>query len=98
MARSSTIRRTPRLPGVPTVFRPQPRIPDFIATSFVHLRSAMPDTTAIGQMAEDMREGAYREGGVTEDDLKVKGWTPAQIKRLSDDARQVAQRRAGFCS
>lgn len=90
-------RRKSRLPGVTTTFQPRPTIPAFIPTSFVHPRAAMPDTTAIGQMADDMREGSYREGGVTEDDLKVKGWTVAQIKRLSDDARQVAQRRAGFC-
>lgn len=93
----ATIRRTPRLPGVTTAFRPQPRVPDYIATSFVRPRAAMPDNTAIGQMAEDMREGAYREGGVTETDLMVRGWTPAQIKRLAAPARQLAQHRAGFC-
>lgn len=93
----ATIRRHSRLPGVPSYFKAQPRIPDFIATSFVQPRAAMPDGTAIGQMADDMREAAYREGGVTEDDLKVKGWTPAQIKRLGDDARQLAQQRAGMC-
>lgn len=93
----STIRRTRRLPGVSTTFQPRPHIPDYIPTSFVQPRATMPDGTAIGQMADDMREGAYREGGVTEDDLKVKGWTAAQIKRLGEDARHLAQRRAGFC-
>ena len=97
MPRTSTIRRTARMPGVTTVFRPQPRIPDYIPTSFVQPRAAMPDTTAIGQMADDMREGAYREGGVTEEDLKVKGWTAGQIKRLAEPARHLAQQRAGFC-
>lgn len=93
----ATIRRARRMPGTPSVLKPQPRIPAFIATSFVQPRAAMPDTTAIGQMADDMREGAYREGGVTEGDLALKGWTPAQIKRLSDSARELAQHRAGFC-
>jgi hypothetical protein len=96
MARSSTIRRYAQ-PSAPSVLRPQPQVPKFIATSFVQPRAAMPDSVAIGQMAEDMREGAYREGGVTEADLLVRGWTPAQITRLAAPARQLAQRRAGFC-
>lgn len=96
MPRTSTIRRYPR-PSAPSALRPQPQIPKFIATSFVQPRAAMPDSVAIGQMAEDMREGAYREGGVTENDLMVRGWTAEQIKRIAAPARQLAQRRTGMC-
>lgn len=91
-----SIRRARRMPGTTTIFQPRPTIPDFIPTSFVQPRGLMPDSTAIGQMAEDMREATYREGGVTEDDLKVKGWSAGQIKRLGDDARQLAQQRASM--
>lgn len=91
-----TTRHVRRLPGVTTAFAPRPRIPTYIPTSFVQPRAAMADRTAIVRMAEDMREGAYREGGVTEHDLQVIGWLPAQIKRFGERARELAQRRACF--
>ncbi len=81
-----------RLPGL-TRRDASPSIPAFIATSFVAPRAQMTDVQATAQMAEDMRAGAYREGGVSEHDLEVLGFTPRQIRELGAHARRVAQTR-----
>lgn len=88
---ASTIRRTARLPGVASTPRPQPKIPRFIASSMVPPRAAMADSDAKRQMADDMREGGQREGGMTRDGLLLLGWLPSQIDRLADAARVRAQ-------
>lgn len=68
-----------------------PSIPSFIATSFVKPRAAMSPAEATRQMAEDMRAAAYREGGISQDELETLGFTLAQIKTLGAAARQRAQ-------
>lgn len=92
----ASIRRARRLPGVTTTFQPQPTIPCYIATSFVKPRAGLPDDVAKRQMASDMREASHREGGMTRDDLKLLGWTGAQIDRLGDAARVRAQAMSGM--
>jgi len=86
-----TASRTRRMPGITTVFAPRPNIPDYIQTSLVPARAAMNDADARRQMANDLREGAMREGGVTRNDLEVLGWTPRQIDAHIGPARQSAQ-------
>lgn len=92
----ATIRRTPRLPGVTSTPRPQPNIPAFIASSMVPPRAGMADHDAKRQMADDMREGGQREGGMTRDGLLLLGWLPSQIDRLADAARVQAQALSGM--
>lgn len=57
-------------------------------------RARLKGSTAIKRMAEDMREGAAVAGGVTIDDLAVRGWTAAQIAAHSANARTLAYTRA----
>lgn len=83
-----------RLPGLSRGTSAVPSIPAFIATSFVYPRANMTDAQATAQMAEDMRQAAYREGGVSELDLEILGFTPRQIRELSGHARRVAQARS----
>jgi hypothetical protein len=71
------------------------RVPDFIASSAVKPRAAMSASEAVRQMAEDMRQAEYREGGVSADDLEALGFTRAQIKTHGADARARAQALAG---
>jgi hypothetical protein len=48
------------------------------------------------RMASDMREAAYREGGVTVDGLKLLGYTAAQIAAHADAARIIADQQAAM--
>jgi hypothetical protein len=66
--------------SAPSIRRPQAAVPGFIATSLVKPRAAMNAADAVRQMAEDMRNAAYREGGINADDLETLGFTPEQIK------------------
>lgn len=95
MRRSATVRRYPR-PSAASVLRPQPRIAAFIGSALVPPRAAMTDAEAIRQMAEDMRNASQREGGITEDDLEVLGFTRTQIKLLGRDAARRAQALSGL--
>ena len=88
--------RPPRY-SAPSVPRPpQGRVPDFIDTSLVRARSALTDRQATEQMASDMREAAYREGGLTEHGLELLGYKPSQIKTLAGPARILANEQAGL--
>ena len=43
-------------------------------------------------MADDLRELLAARGGVTEDDLQVRGWTNRQITLHATKARELAHR------
>lgn len=88
--------RPRRMPGVTSTPRPRPTIPNFIDTSLVRARSALSDGEATRQMASDMREAAYREGGLTEHGLELLGYTPRQITSLVPPARIMANELAGL--
>lgn len=84
-----------RLPGCRQPrSRPQPAIPAYIETSLVPARAGLSGDNAVARMAQDMREAAYREGGLTEDGMALLGWTPGQIKLHAADARTLANRQA----
>lgn len=85
--------RPSRSSGVTTTFR-RFNVPAFIDSSAVPPRADMSDAAATRQMAQDMREAAYREGGMTRDALQLLGYTAAQIDRLVPAARLQADRLA----
>ncbi len=72
--------------------RPAATVPAFIDSSLVPARSQLSGAAAIARMAQDMREAAYREGGLTEDGMALLGWTAGQIKLHVVDARTLANR------
>lgn len=74
----------------PTARHRQSDIPGFIATSLVKPRAAMNADDALRQMADDMRNAAYREGGINADDLEALGFTPDQIKAHGREASRKA--------
>jgi len=81
-----------RLRGGPS-FRPivfQPAIPAFIDTALVKPRGTLSPQATVKQMASDMLNGSYRDGGVSADDLVQLGYTRAQVKTHGEDARQLA--------
>jgi hypothetical protein len=84
-----------RLPGKARPLAALPSIPSYIDTALVAPRARLSPTETVRRMAEDMREAAYREGGVSEADLLGRGYTAAQIKQHADDARTLAQQLAG---
>lgn len=51
-------------------------------------------TAIVRQMASDLRGMLHAAGGVTPDDLKVVGWTTAQIKLHAEQAIDRARRQA----
>lgn len=85
-----------RLPARGSRLLPQATVPDFIDTSMVPARSTLPESKIVSRMASDMREAAYREGGLTENGMKLLGYTPAQIKLHADAARQLADQQAAL--
>lgn len=87
------IRRVARYSS-PSVFKPFPKIPGFIASALVPPRATLKGAAAVQQMADDFRQAAYREGGITRDGLSLLGWTSIQIDTLAAKAREVAQRDA----
>lgn len=88
--------RTRIVPNGRTELRPLPTVPAFIATALVAPRAKLSDGEATRQMADDMRQAAYREGGVTRESLLLLGYTGAQIERLAATARRHAQAAAGM--
>lgn len=77
---------------------PQPpygSVPAFIDTALTPPRGGLTETNTVKRMAEDMREGAYREGGVSESNLLGLGYTRAQLKLHGAAARAMAQQLAG---
>ena len=92
MRRRSTCNR---LPARRIKQRSRPSIPDFIATALVAPRAGLSPSDTVTRMAEDMREAAYREGGVSEADLLRRGYTATQIKLHGEDARALAQQLSG---
>lgn len=93
--RRSTFRHS-QLPGVTTAFKTPVRIPPYIGSSMVPPRAHMSTEQATRQMADDMREAAYREGGLTREGLELLGYTPLQIDSLATAARARANRLAAL--
>lgn len=89
-----TTRRHTKLPGVTTALPTPLKIAPYIATSAVPPRSELGREDAIRQMAEDMREAHYREGGIDRDGLELLGYTTEQITSLAASARRRANRLA----
>lgn len=87
-------RRARRLPGITSAIKPQPRISPLIDTCVVRPRCTMDRNAAIQQMASDMREASYREGGLTETGLQLLGYSDDQIAELVKPARALADRLA----
>jgi hypothetical protein len=85
-----------RMPGV-TSIPPLIRISKLIDTCVVAPRSTMNEAAATRQMASDMREAAYREGGLTEQGLVLLGYSDEQIAKLVKPARALADQMAA-CS
>jgi hypothetical protein len=88
-------RRPRRLPGVTSTLSII-RISPLIGTCVVAPRSTMDKATATRQMASDMREAAYREGGMTEDGLMLLGYSDQQIATLVKPARALADQLAAL--
>ncbi|UZE47945.1 hypothetical protein ONR75_24215 [Rhodopseudomonas sp. P2A-2r] len=86
-------RRPRRMPGV-TRIPPVITVSKLIDTCVVAPRCAMDATTATRQMASDMREAAYREGGLTHDGLMLLGYSDDQIATLVKPARALADQMA----
>lgn len=87
-------RRPGRMPGAATRFPPPATVPNFIDSSIVSPRADMSGEQATRQMARDMQEAAFREGGMTRDALELLGWSAAQIDTLVPAARAAADRLA----
>lgn len=85
-----------RLPARGSRLTPQATVPGYIATSMVPARSTLPESAVVRRMASDMREAAYREGGVTVDGLKLLGYSAAQIATHVDAARIMADQQAAM--
>jgi hypothetical protein len=71
-------------------------IPAFIDSALTKPRAGLSGKTATRVMAEDMRQAAQREGGLSRDDMLLLGWTSAQIETLVPAARERAQALAGL--
>jgi hypothetical protein len=84
-----------RLPSAPRLAAAYGAIPAFIDTALVAPRAGLAPTSAVRRMADDMRQAAQREGGITEDDLARLGWSAGQIKTHGPDARALAQQLSG---
>lgn len=57
-------------------------------------RAELRGRTAIEKMADDMLVIAARADCITEDDMELLGWTPAQIALHAADARRKAYQQA----
>lgn len=92
MARRSTCNK------LPAARRPQPQIVSvspLIDSSLVRARSLLKGDAVVRTMASDMREAAYREGGLTEFGLELLGYTAEQITAHVPAARAMADQMAG---
>ena len=83
-----------RLPASSTL-QPAITVSSLIDSALVRPRASLTGHKATAQMAEDMRQGGHREGGVTERDLELLGWTAAQVRDLAAAANIRAQSLAG---
>lgn len=83
-----------RLPAMRRPALPYASVAKFIPTSMVPARSGLSGKAAIERMASDMREAAYREGGLTREGMELLGWTSSQIDSLAKDARTLANTQA----
>jgi hypothetical protein len=83
-----------RLPSRASRLPPQPSIPGYIKSSLVAPRAALGPIETIEQMASDMREAAYREGGLTREGLELLGYSSTQIDTHAGAARQLANKQA----
>lgn len=83
-----------RLPAMRRPALPYASVAKLIDTSLVRARCTLSGKAALEQMASDMREAAYREGGLTRDGMELLGWTGAQIDSLARDARALANTQA----
>lgn len=86
--------RCNRLPARGSRFTPQVAVPAFIPTSMVPPRAALSDDDTVKRMASDMREAAYREGGLTREGLQLLGYTDKQIDAHAGAARRLANEQA----
>jgi hypothetical protein len=91
MRRRSTCNR---LPAASTL-TPQATVSAIIDSALVLPRADLSGEAAIAQMADDMRLASQREGGITDRDLELKGWTGDQVKMLAPRANIRAQQLAG---
>jgi hypothetical protein len=57
-------------------------------------RSKLRGSTAVQQMAQDFLVINANAGSVSQDDLEILGWSPAQITLHASAARQFANRQA----
>lgn len=92
------IRHCNRLPAAHSRLVRQATVPHFIATSMVSARAGLSGNAAVQRMASDMREAAYREGGLTIEGMELLGWTRSQINALCADARTLANAQAVMTS
>lgn len=60
---------------------------------FLH-RAALRGAAAVDQMALDFSTFAAAAGSISEQDLEILGWTPAQVALHASAARQIAHRRS----
>jgi hypothetical protein len=89
------------MPRHPRPGQPQPKphfaaVSDLIDSALTSPRAGLSGQAAIKRMAEDMRQAAYREGGITEADLYLLGWTEDQLTTHCAAARQLADAMSGL--
>lgn len=83
-----------RLGGRPARLARQAAVPAYIDTSMVPARSGLSGLAAVERMASDMREAAYREGGLTREGMELLGWSKIQIDLYVIAARDLANKQA----
>ena len=79
-----------------STLRTQATVSALIDSSLTKPRASLTGEAATAQMAEDMRHAGQREGGITDRDLELLGWTAGQVKELAGAANIRAQRLAGM--
>lgn len=79
-----------------STLRTQATVSALIDSSLIRPRASLSGEAATAQMAEDMRHASQREGGVTDRDLELLGWTAGQVEELAPAANIRAQRLAGM--
>lgn len=92
MRRSRHCNRLPALGG--SRLTPQAKVPAFIDTSMVPARAGLDPVQTVERMASDMREAAYREGGMTREGLELLGYSGSQIDAHVAAARSMANKLA----
>lgn len=87
--------RDPR-PGQPLPKPAYAAVSDLIDTALTPPRAGLSGQAAVKRMAEDMRQAGDREGGITEADLYLLGWTQDQLTIHCAAARALAQAMSGL--